>query len=157
MACASSYIYNDATFRAQFPQLSDMTTYPEATLQMYWDQAGGIVQNTTYGFLPQTSGSAALYLLTAHLAYIGNLLINGQTPTVTTAAGIDKISVTLLPPPAKDFFQFWLSSSPYGLQLLAILEVAAVGGFYSPGSLGRQGFTGNGAWGGAWGGSWGGY
>lgn len=146
MPCpAPSYIFNVTQFRTMYPAFSNATTFPDETLQMYWDQVGGIIANTTYGFLPQQSGPMALYLLTAHLADIGNMILSGQTPTVTTAAGIDKISVTLLPPPAKDFFQFWLSSTPYGVQLLALLDAASVGGFYTPSGLGRLGFSGGGA------------
>ncbi|OWK47571.1 hypothetical protein FRUB_01270 [Fimbriiglobus ruber] len=42
-----------------------------------------------------------------------------------TGATIDKISVTLEPPPAPNAWQYWLQSSPYGQQLLALLQVVS--------------------------------
>lgn len=152
MNCAATYTYNDADFREIFPALDNPTLYPAKILQMYWDQAGTIIKNTTYGFLAQQSGAMPMNLMTAHLAAIGRLIASGQSPSLPSAATIDKVSVTLVPPPTKDMFDWWLATTPYGQQLLAMLSMAAVGGLYAPGSLGRQGFFASGAndYGGYW-------
>jgi len=59
---------------------------------------------------------------------------SGDVAGVVTAATIDKISVTLMPPPGLNQWQWWLNQTPYGQQLLALLQIAAAGGrFYSAG------------------------
>ena len=141
------YTYVDADFRAQYPAFANTTAYPMATLQQYYNTAGLYVANSNYGFLAQAGATqTCLYLLTAHLAQLATQLANGQTPYIVSASGIDKINVTLEPPPAANAFQWWLQTTAYGSQLLALLEVQAVGGFYQTGGLGRAGFSGNGRW-----------
>ena len=135
-------VYNDTDFRAQFPAFANTTTYPEAVLQQYFNTAGLYVANTNYGWLASVNGTlTALYLLTAHLAQLSTQIAAGQTPQIVTGSGIDKINVTLEPPPAKNAWQFWLQTSPYGSQLLALLQSLSVGGFYTPGGLGRAGMS----------------
>lgn len=72
----------------------------------------------------------ALTLLTAHLAALGVLIAAGQVPGLVQTATVDKVSVSLTPPPILTQFQWWLSLTPYGQQLLALLQVASVGGIY---------------------------
>ena len=142
MGTQPAFSYNDAQFRSQFPVFANSTTYPEATLSQYFDTAGLYVANTKYGFLAQAGATlTCLYLLTAHLAQISAQIANGQTPSVISGAGIDKISVSLEPPPVESQFRWWLNTTAYGANLLAMLEAQAIGGFYSPGSLGRGGFS----------------
>jgi hypothetical protein len=153
MACPPAISYNDAQFRAMFPAFASETQFPEATLQMYWDEATSFVSNlANYGWLTggqSPSGNAtgralALNLMTAHIAQIFVLVGQGQTPAPITQAGIDKVNVTLMPPPAKDGWQYWLSCTPYGSQLWALLSVNAAGGWYVGGSPTRAGFDGSG-------------
>ena len=40
----------------------------------------------------------------------------------------------------KNQWQYWLNSTEYGKQLLAILQAQSVGGLYAPGGAGRAGF-----------------
>jgi hypothetical protein len=44
------------------------------------------------------------------------------------------------PPPETNQWQWWLSLSPWGQQLLALLLVKSAGGFYIGGFPERQGF-----------------
>ena len=152
MACAPAFQYNDADFRAQYPAFSDQVAYPTSALQQYFNTAGLFVANSNYGWLAAAGATlTALYLLTAHLAQLATKLANGETPAVMSGAGIDKINVTLEPPPAKNLWQWWLSTTGYGAQLLALLLAQSVGGFFVPGSIGRQGFgPGYGNTGGIW-------
>lgn len=112
-----------------------------ATLQQYYNTAGLIVANTNYGYLACAGATqTCLYLLTAHLAAIGALIATGSDAGITVGATIDKISVQLQQVPLKNEWQYWLSETPYGKQLYAILQAQSVGGFYQRGSLGRSGF-----------------
>ena len=141
MSCPPAFQYSDSQFRAQYQAFSDPTAYPQATLQQYFTTAGLYVANTNYGFLAQAGATlTCLYLLTAHLAQLATQIANGQVPYVLSASGIDKISVTLEPPPAKNLWAWWLSTTAYGAQLLATLEAQSIGGFYTPGGWGRAGF-----------------
>lgn len=140
MPCAPTYMFNVAWFRSMYPSFDDATLFPDEILQSYWDTAGTIVTNTVYGFLAAQGGPIALNLLTAHLAAISMMIANGQDAVVLTGAGIDKINVSIEPPPLKTYFQYWLATTPYGQQLLAMMQVASTGGFYAPGGPGRAGF-----------------
>ena len=139
MACPPAFSFNYASFTTQFPAFA--TSPNQATLQQYFNTAGLYVANSNYGFLAAAGATLqCLYLLTAHLAYIGNQIAAGQTPGVTIEASIDKISVGLQQAVLKNQWQYWLQSSPYGQQLLALLQVQSVGGFSVPGGMWRAGF-----------------
>lgn len=142
MTCQPAFTYNDAQFRAQFPAFANTATYPATTISGLYDVAGLYVQNTKYGWLARACATQyALYLLTAHLLQIQALTLAGQQPAIMTGAGIDKISVTVLPPEVPNAWQFWLQTTTYGSALLALLNVTSAGGLYTPGSLGRRGFS----------------
>jgi len=137
--------YNDAAFRALFPAFPFTTQFLTAKIQIYWNTATAYVSDRTGGCytggMTVAQQTLALNLMTAHLLTLSGLIQSGNTPGVLTGATIDKISVTLEPPPVKNLWQYWLQTTPYGQQLLALLQVASVGGFYvSSGVPGRAGF-----------------
>lgn len=141
--------YNDAAFRAMFPEFADTVKYPASVIQMFWDLASDfiVIPSCPAGaFLSGNSAAAALNYMTAHLYALNLQQVNsGQTPGSVqggyeTAATIDKISVTMMTPPAKDMWSFWLTQTPYGQALLALLEVKAVGGTSVGGLPERQAF-----------------
>lgn len=129
-----------AKFRTLFPAYANVTTYPDATVTMNWETSTLYVSAEDYGYLQGESRARALYLLTAHLFRLSDIISSGQTPGLLSAASIDKISVTLTPPPLKSQFHWWLSLTPYGQQLLALLRVHAMGGFFVGGSAERAAF-----------------
>ena len=138
--------YNDTAFRALFPAYASTTTYPAATLQVYWNTAILYINNQYGGCycggMSLAQQTQALNLMTAHLVYLNGLITAGQVPQIITAAGIDKINVTMEPPPAKNQWQYWLQTTPYGQQLMALLQVIGVGGFYASSAPGgRAGFA----------------
>ncbi len=138
--------YNDDAFRALFPAYSPKTAqFLPAMIQVYWDTATAYVSDRTGGCytggMSVAQQTLALNLMTAHLLTLSGLIQSGNTPGVTVGATIDKISVTLEPPPAPNQWQYWLNQTPYGQQLLALLQVASVGGFYAASGVpGRAGF-----------------
>lgn len=142
MSCIN---YNDAAFRALFPAFANPTAYPQAMLQAYWDTATAYISNRNGGCyaggMTLAQQTLALNQMTAHLVALSGLIAAGQTPGVMVGATIDKISITLEPPPAPNQWSYWLQSTPYGQQLLALLQVASAGGFYvSTAVPGRAGF-----------------
>lgn len=121
--------FNVTVFRTLFPAFANTTTFPDVFLQAYWDVAGAYISNNSscsgMTFAQQT---LALNLMTAHLVYLSTLIAGGENPGIELSATIDKISVSNMPPPAPNQWQYWLQTSPYGAQLLALLQIAAAGG-----------------------------
>lgn len=137
--------YNDTAFRALFPAYANMTTYPQATIQMYWNSAILYINNRYggcyFGGMNLAQQMQAINLMTAHLLYLAGLIAGGQVPAIITNATIDKITVGIEPPPVKNQWQYWLQTTPYGQQLMALLQVVGVGGLYiSSSPPGRAGF-----------------
>lgn len=126
--------FDVAAFRAAFPEFSSSTTYPSPTLQMFFDTAtvyiNPIVTNGVPFALDENSKTLALNLMTAHLTKISTMAASGQTSGFVQSATVDKVTVGLTPPPNKNHWQWWLSSTPYGAQLLALLLTKSSGGFY---------------------------
>lgn len=130
-------------FRTQFPAFSSSTTFPTVTLQMYWDMATIYVNDEgAYGSLQAVKRQTAINMMTAHLTAISVIVAAGETVGYEQAATIDKASVTLTPPVARNAYQWWLNTTPYGQQLLALLQAVAVGGFYVGGSANVLAFRG---------------
>lgn len=143
--------FNSCNFRAQFSAYADVTAFPDAVLNGNFTIATVYITNRTGGCycggLTPLQQTQALYLMTAHLLALNALIASGQTPGILTAATIDKISVTIEPPPAANQWQYWLQTTPYGQQLLALLLLAGVGGIYATtGAPGRAGFRFSGVW-----------
>lgn len=132
--------FDIAAFRANFPAFASETAYPDETLQSFWDAATCYISATNYGYLNGDCRARALMLMTAHLIEISNLAKSGQATGVITSSTIDKISVAMQAPPSTNAWQYWLSITPYGMQLRALLEAKSVGGFYIGGSPERSAF-----------------
>lgn len=125
-------VFDVTAFRASFPQFANATKYPTSQLQGYFDSASCIINNNDYGcgYLTGMCRVRALNLQTAHLAALADIIAAGQAPGLVNSATVDKVSVSLTPPPFKNQWQWWLSLTPYGAELLALLQAKAVGGFY---------------------------
>jgi len=136
------HTYDDATFRALFPAFANTTTYPESVCAMFYANGTNYI-NANDNFCGGLNGGTldlALYQMTAHLLQTNNIINAGQTPGIVTDSSIDKIHVSLLPPPAKTAWQFWLATTPYGMQLWALLHVKSVGGWAVGGLPERSAF-----------------
>jgi hypothetical protein len=131
MTCPPILTFDYDSFIAVAPAYSNITLYPEDLLQQYWNNAINYVSDiSTQGNLQCTGRQYAINLMVAHLVYIAGLIAIGQVPGLMQNATIDKVTVGLTPPPLKNQWQWWLSVSPYGGQLLALLQVNSVGGQY---------------------------
>jgi hypothetical protein len=129
--------YDDAAFRAQLPEFADTTAYPAAVLGAAWAMATNFIDlpGCPIGsILNAASYQVAVNYLAAHLWVLSNQQSQpGQSPGTNqggfeTSASIDKISVTMLAPPANNMWTWWLSQTPYGQALAALLRMKAVGG-----------------------------
>jgi len=123
--------FNVASFRVQFPAFESAITFPTVTLQAYWDAAICYIDdNGSYGWLVNGCRQLAINLMTAHLTSLSVLIAAGQVPGLVQNATVDKVTVGLTPPPLKNQWQWWLSLTPYGQQLLALLQSQSAGGWY---------------------------
>lgn len=126
--------FSATTFRTLYPPYANGTVYTDSLLQIFWDTATAFISDKTGGCyalgMSTPQRVLSLNLMTAHLLYLNGLIGKGETPGITTGATIDKISVQFQPPPEGNNWQYWLNQSPYGQQLLALLQLAGVGGFY---------------------------
>ena len=71
------------------------------------------------------------------------MIAQGTTPYFAKDATIDKIHIGLEVPALKNQWQWWLMTSPYGMQLYALLQAVSVGGQYIGGSAPLSGFRSN--------------
>ena len=133
MTFPRTLVFNDVYFRQYYPEFANGLVFPTATLQLYWNQASTYISTNNVGFfLVDASRQRALNLMTAHIAKIAIFTANGQVPGIITDGEADKVKVQLEPPPLPNQFQWWLGTTEYGQQLLAMLQIRSVGGFYSP-------------------------
>lgn len=132
-----------AAFRALFPQFADPVKWPDAALSIQFGAATGYVSADTYGDMTVAARTNALYLMTAHLLALGVIIAqnnySGQVGVVQGAV-VDHVQITLTPPPVKSQWQWWLNTTPYGAQLLGLLEAQAAGGFFVGGLPERAAF-----------------
>lgn len=132
--------FDKAAFRSKFPEFADATAFPDARLELYWDAATGYIVTEDYGLLNGKARASTLDLMTAHLTTLAGMITAGSTPGMESAATVDKVSVTMTPPPVKSQWQWWLCLTGYGQMLYALLQAKAVGGMYIGGNNERGGF-----------------
>lgn len=135
-----TFPFSASTFREMFPAFANSGTFSDSLLQMYYDTAGLYTQNSPDYLVTVGTNQHSLYLMTAHLVQLGQQIGAGQASGITIEATIDKISTSIQQFQYKNQWQMWLASTEYGKQLLALLQLQSVGGFYSQGGFGRQGF-----------------
>lgn len=126
--------FNVAAFRDAFPAFANPAVYSDESLQAQFDAACSFISPETsanwYVGLNDAVKTRALYLMTAHLVQLSAAMLAGQTPGQVQSSGIDKISVSMTPPPQRNQWQWWLGLTGYGQQLFALLQVKSAGGFY---------------------------
>ena len=128
--------YDDAAFRAQLPEFADTVKYTAAALGAAWALATNFIALPAcpLSCLNAASYQVAVNYMAAHLWVLSNQQSQpGQDPGTNqggfeTSASIDKISVSMLAPPADNMWTWWLSQTPYGQALAALLRMKGVGG-----------------------------
>lgn len=133
---ANPILFDVAYFRATFPAFA-ATPPTNGTLQGYWDLATVYISDENSGcfMLQGKQRVLALNQMTAHLAQLYAVVASADNPqaaqiAMDERAQIDKVSVSVTPPPNKTQFDWWLGLTPYGQMLLALLQGVTAGGFY---------------------------
>lgn len=134
----------DATeFRKMFPAFEGLDG---ATIQLWAEVATEFLKSSWA--LSGKRYEIASKLMTAHLIHCNyqesdpylNQTSNsgGNSVGIVASASEGSVSVSFTTPPTKNAWQHWLASSPYGLQLWALLKQLSAGGFYLGGLPERQ-------------------
>lgn len=130
----ATILFDSVKFRALFPAFSNSTTYPDAIIQIYWDTGTAYISDqygSNYlGAMNLAQQTLALNYMAAHLAALNTAIARGDSGGIVVSSTIDKVSVTLKPPPGDNQWAWWLNQTPYGAQLLALLKLASAGGLY---------------------------
>lgn len=129
-------VFDIAAFRVNFPAYADETAYPDSLITAKSEIA--------LCYISENSGcdcfEYAWQLMVAHLLYIDDLIAGGGVVGQVTGATVDKVSVTIAPPDTKGGYSYWLSTTPYGNQLRALLKRCSIGGAYIGGRSERSAF-----------------
>lgn len=137
----ATHTFNYSLFQQQCPEFA--TVPSQSVLEVYFGMATQYANpnDNWCGGFNGDSLDMVLNLLTAHIAKIQDLIANGQDSVIVTSSTIDKVSVSLMQPPVKDSFQYWLMTTPYGKQILALARAKFAGGlYYAPGLPERHAF-----------------
>lgn len=92
------------------------------------------------GRLQNCNRKSAIYLMTAHLSlltYRNQSGAGGAASGLVASAAVGEVNVSYVQIPNLDKWEYWLSLTPYGLELLALLDRLTAIGFYFGGSLER--------------------
>lgn len=125
----AQHTFDVSAFRIMFCEFADATKYPGIALQMHWDNGTNYIHSYDNQLIDGANLQFALNLMTAHLAKSFSMINSGTVPGVINSATEGSVSVSMTPPPTKNMWQWWLATTPYGIQLLALLQSLTVGGF----------------------------
>lgn len=131
------------TFRLLFPEFANVIAFPDAYITAQWDVAVSAMGDQDGWLLNGSALQTALQYLTAHQMKLNVILTaggSGGIAGVVTGATIDKVSVSLAAPTTRNGWQYWLASTPYGMQLWAFLSMKSAGGLYIGGRPERRAF-----------------
>lgn len=114
-------------FRAAFPEFSDETKYPTQYITRFLTQAQLYISNQNYRIKPEVRILAIEYM-TGHLITLaaqdgaGNANAGADTAGSTIIGStVDNVSVSLQAPMAKNAFEQWVQTTPYGKQYWALM------------------------------------
>lgn len=123
-------------FRSAIKGFSDKEKYTDEQIDLFIEQAGLYVSPINCGVLRCEQRVYAIELMAAHLLTLNDKILSGDISAGgrITSATIDKISVSLEAPKNQNDFSYWLSLTPYGMSLLALLKTKSSIGIYSGGT-----------------------
>lgn len=123
--------YTEQAFIGQFPEFAEAQN-----IELYIDRA--LLYISPYTGLCKNRKQYIVFLLAAHfLALQDNINQGENSGGIQTGASIDKVSVSVAPPPFTDGFDYWLNQTVYGQTLLAFLDMIAALPTYVGGTFQR--------------------
>lgn len=117
--------FDVAGFRAAFTQFLSPSDYSDSTIQGWADLASNSAMSNWFAGTSLTEQR----LLVAHIGSMMSQAASGDgAGGAVTSASEGSVSVSFTPPPAKSALEYWLSSTPYGIQLWSLLRIASATG-----------------------------
>lgn len=114
--------FDVAAFRTAFIEFQQT---PEPNILSWSNLAANSAMSSWYASTNLTEQQ----LLVAHIGKMMTDAATGDGVTgAVTSASEGSVSASFQPPPAKSALQYWLSSTPYGVQLWALLSIAGAAG-----------------------------
>jgi len=123
-------VLDPAVFRVQFPAFPN-PPYTDLALQVWFDTSTLYISDIDCGTMQGRFRARAIYLMMAHLMRLSQIIEEDDgtgVPGIVNSATIDKVTVSMQPPPVGDNWSFWLQATPYGRDLRAYLSMQSVGG-----------------------------
>lgn len=117
-------------FRQIFPAFSDTEKYSDAFIQSMLDMAQTYISPQENCLINSATIKNMIYLMTAHLAQINSSLANGKDVGQVSSASVGGVSVSKVVPKNTTELDYWLNTTPYGMQLLATLSSLSAIGLY---------------------------
>ena len=134
-------VFSGNGLRAQFPDVLNNPPASDAQLQTWWTMGTAYLsENNAGNGWTDAQAQLGADLMAVHLASLFTAISSGSDPRIITSASEGSVSVSMQPPPGSSAFGYWLSSTPYGLQLRALLRAVAGPGMYIGGSCERAAF-----------------
>lgn len=122
-------ILDISAFRAAFPAFANETTYPDALLNAKMIIAQCYIEDNSCTF-DDSCRQYVYQLMVAHLLAIGNMVTAGTITRQVASATEGPVTVSFSDPPNTSNFIYWLMTTPYGVELAALLSLNAVGNYY---------------------------
>lgn len=110
-------VVNPTAFRTLFPEFKDLS---DEAIELMSCGVDGYI-STTLGAIGLTAKlqTRGVYLATAHIAYMS---AHPDRFRMTTSASEGSVSASFATPPNNNIRDYWLSLTPYGLELAYILS-----------------------------------
>lgn len=123
--------YTEQVFISQFPEFKNTNN-----IELYINRA--LLYFDRHCCFCKDRKQYAVFLLTAHLISLQNNIDNGEnTGGLQTGASIDKVSVSIAPPPFSDASEYFFNQTVYGQELLAFFDMIAALPRFIGGSFNR--------------------
>lgn len=125
--------------RSAFPEFSDTTKYPNGYIERFITMATMYI-STVSGVIRDDVRKLAIEYMACHLMTLsavdgqGNSQGDGNAGGVLASAHIESVSVAFQTVLAKDSFEQWIQSTPYGKMYWALLSANTPTGVYWIGS-----------------------
>ena len=126
-------------FRLAFPEFGNTTKYPDGYIQRFITMASMFITKDS-GRIKDEVRVLALEYMTGHLITLsaldgqGNAQGDGNAGGVLSSAHIESVSVAYQTAIAKDMFEQWIQSTPYGKMYWALLSANNPAGIFWIGS-----------------------
>ena len=124
-------------FRSRFPVFNNETTHTEDTIQAMLNTAVLYISPKPNRYVDECTLKQMIYLMAAHLTVQNNNAAAGNIEGgLVQSASVGGVSVSKALPRAatNNNFDYWLTQSIYGQQLLALIKLQANVGIYIGGT-----------------------